>query len=197
MIMGQKPVADGSIRRQVWLGLIGVAVLVATLSLRFEGRRWWCRLGDWSPISTGIKTPHTSQHLLDPYSLTHVLHGVVLYAGFWLVIRRVRWEARLAGAVMLEAGWEIIENSQTVIDRYRAGTIALGYDGDSVVNSLGDIGACALGFMLARTLPVRWSVGLFVAVEVGLLVVYRDNLLLNVIMLIHSFDSIRTWQASR
>ena len=175
-----------------------MAVLgITVFCLRSEGRRWWCRFGDLLPWSSGIHTAHTSQHFLDPYSFTHVLHGMLFYAFFRLVAGRLRWEVRLVLAVALECFWEVVENSGPVIDRYRRGTIALGYEGDSVLNSLGDIASCLLGFLVARRLPVRYSIALFLLVELSLLIVYRDNLLLNLIMLKYPFEAIRSWQMGR
>jgi Protein of unknown function (DUF2585) len=170
---------------------------ITIIGLRFEGRRWWCRCGGLSPWSGGIHSTHTSQHLADPYSLTHVLHGLLLYALFRLVAGRLRRDARLILAIALECLWEVVENSGAVIDRYRRGTIALGYEGDSVLNSLGDVASCGLGFLLAWRLPVRWSIALFLAVEVALLIAYRDNLLLNLIMLVYPFEFVKSWQMGR
>ena len=175
-----------------------VSVLVATfICLRFEGRRWWCRCGVPSPWSVGIRSPHTSQHLIDPYSLTHVLHGLLIYALLRVAAGRLRWDARLVLAIALECLWEVVENSAMVIERYRRGTIALGYEGDSILNSLGDVASCGLGFLLARRLLVRWSIALFLVVEVALLILYRDNLLLNLIMLLHPFEAVKSWQSGR
>jgi len=185
-----------AVRPLCWLA-ISLVVGLAVTWLRFEGRRWWCRFGGLSPWSVGIRSPHTSQHLVDPYSLTHVLHGLLIYAFFRLVAGRLRWDARLVVTVALECLWEVAENSPMVIERYRRGAVALGYEGDSILNSLGDITSCGLGFLLARRLPVRWSVALFLVVEVALLILYRDNLLLNVIMLLHPFEAIKSWQADR
>ena len=179
--------------RWIWVA-IGLVLVSTVTELRCEGRRWWCQAGDWSPVVLGVRGEHTSQHLLDPYSLTHVLHGVLLYAALHLVAGRAQGGVRLLAAIALESIWEVVENSASVVDRYRAATIALGYVGDSIANSLGDIASCVLGFWLAGVLPVRRSLALFLGVEVGLLIVYRDNLLLNMIMLIHSFDAIRAWQ---
>ena len=137
----------------------------------------------------------TSQHLLDPYSFTHVLHGVVL---FWLIswfAPRLSWVWQLWLAVAAEAVWEVVENSEYVIQRYREGG-ALGYFGDTIVNSLGDIVMCGLGFILARYLGFGRSLALFVAVEVTLLFWIRDSLLLNVLMLIYPVEWIQQWQAS-
>ena len=180
-------------RPVTWL-LLSSGLGIAILCLRIEGRRWWCRSGDLSPWSSGIHSGHTSQHIFDPYSLTHVLHGILLYAFLRLVAGRLRWDTRLVLAVAVECVWEMLENSGTVIDRYRRATIALGYEGDSVLNSLGDVASCVLGFLLAGRLPVRWSIALFLLIEVALLIVYRDNLLLSVIMLVRPFEAIKSWQ---
>ena len=174
---------------------IGFVLLLAILALRHEGRRWWCAAGDWAVGSLGIHSPHTSQHWLDPNSLTHVLHGVLLYALIWAVARRWSRPTRLVLAAFLEASWEVVENSAWIIDRYRGATVATGYEGDSVANSLGDIASCLVGFVLAGRLPVWWSVVLFLVIDGGLLMVYRDNLALNLLMLVHPIDAIRAWQA--
>ena len=130
----------------------------------------------------------TSQHLLDPYSFTHVLHGIVL---FWLIgwfAPRLSWARQLWLPVAAEAVWEVGENSDFVIQRYREAAGALGYFGDTVVNSLGDIMMCGLGFVLARYLGFGCSLALFIAVEVVLLFWIRDSLLLNVLMLIYPVE---------
>jgi hypothetical protein len=177
---------------------IGLAIAglfgLATVGLRREGHRWWCRCGRLRPWSGNIWSEHNSQHLLDPYSLTHVLHGMLLYALLRPLARWVGPGNRLVLALALETLWEMVENSALVIARYRQGTIAVGYLGDSVANSLGDIAACALGLLIAKRLPVGWSVVLFLAIELGLLVIYRDNLLLNVVMLVYPLESVKSWQ---
>jgi hypothetical protein len=178
--------------------LVLMAVLgVTVLCLRWEGRHWWCRFGDLSPWSSGIQSGHTSQHVLDPYSFTHVLHGMLLYAFFRLVAGRLRWDVRLVLAVALECAWEMIENSGPVIGRYRQATVAVGYEGDTVLNSLGDIVSCLLGFLAARRLPVRYAVALFLVTDLALLAANRDNLLLNVIVLVFPSEAIRSWQVGR
>jgi len=136
----------------------------------------------------------TSQLFLDPYSLTHVAHGMVLAGLLVLLLGRVAPVWRLTIAVAIESLWEIIENSNAVIDRYREATAALGYQGDTIVNSLGDIMSCALGFILARRLGWRRSIVLFVAIEIILVFWIRDSLLLEIIMLIHPVGAIKTWQ---
>ena len=202
MINETKSIAPAVPRHELGVRLISWLVIAISLAatvacLRHEGRRWWCRCGDIAPWTGGIQSSHTSQHLVDPYSFTHVLHGMLFYALFRLVAGRIRWKIRLALVVGLECVWEIVENSPAVIDRYRQGTIALGYDGDSVLNSIVDIASCIVGFLLAKWLPTRYSIVLFLVVELGLLVLYRDNLLLNLIMLSYPFETIKNWQAGQ
>jgi hypothetical protein len=162
--------------------------------LRAEGRRWWCACGQLYPWVSDVWTKHCSQHLADPYSLTHISHGLIFCVVLALVTRR--WPAawRLCVAVALASGWEVLENSPFIIDRYRQETMSLDYLGDSVANSLGDILSCALGFAMARRLGLWWSLAVFAAMEVALLVMIRDNLTLNVIMLIHPVQAIKAWQ---
>ena len=94
----------------------------------------------------------------------------------------------------LESAWEILENTTFIIERYRTETISLNYYGDSIVNSMGDILACVLGFFLASRLPKRTAVFGVVALELLLLIWTHDNLALNVLMLIHPSHALRVWQ---
>ena len=137
----------------------------------------------------------TSQMLLDWYSLSHIVHGLLFYAVLWLVVRRwpVTW--RFLTALILEASWEVIENTPMVIDRYRATTAALGYSGDSMLNSLSDIAMMVFGFLLARKLPLWASVLLLAALEIVPLFVIRDNLTLNILALLAPNAAIQAWQA--
>jgi Protein of unknown function (DUF2585) len=187
---------DSGFQPPSWL-VLSLVVGITVIWLRFQGRRWWCRLGDVSPWSGGIHSPHTSQHVADPYSFTHFLHGLLFYALFRYVAGRLRWDARFVLAIALECLWEVVENSGTVIDRYRRATIALGYEGDSVINSLGDVASCGLGFQVAGRLPVKWSMALLFVIELALLIAYRDNLTLNVIMLVYPFEAVKSWQMGR
>jgi uncharacterized protein DUF2585 len=185
-------------RREIYLALAIVAVLGATVFvLRWQGRLWWCAIGDWSPWAGDIGNRHTSQHLFDPYTFTHVLHGFILCGLLALVVPRLATVWRFVIAAAVEALWEVFENTSYVINRYREATAAIGYQGDSVLNSLGDILACAAGFALAMKLGFRRTVALFFLTELVLLVWIRDSLLLNIILLIHPIEAIKTWQMGR
>jgi hypothetical protein len=177
------------------LVIAGLIALQAAI-LFLMGRNLICTCGTVKLWHGVVQSSENSQHLFDWYSLTHVLHGLWLYVFGWLLLRRWPVAARLILAVALEAGWEIIENTSFVIERYRAGTISLDYYGDSIVNSVGDSIAMIAGFGLAWLLPVWASVATLVVIEAGLIYLIRDNLFLNVLMLIYPIDSIRAWQAA-
>ncbi|MBA3569664.1 MAG: DUF2585 family protein [Pyrinomonadaceae bacterium] len=137
---------------------------------------------------------HNSQHLLDPYAFTHVLHGFVF---FWLLSSLLPRTPRLwqfTLAILLEGLWEVFENTEFIIQRYREATAALGYYGDSVANSLGDVVTCGIGFLIAQRIGFRRSFVVFVATELVLLIWIRDSLLLEILMLIYPIDSLKTWQ---
>src|SRR5215210_1735650 len=142
----------------------------------------------------GTAGPRQSQMLADWYSPSHIVHGFLFYAALHFAARGWSVEQRLLVALAVEAAWEIIENTPAVIDRYREATIALGYSGDSILNNLSDIGMMALGFLAARKLPVWASLLVVLALELVPLIVIRDNLTLNVWMLLAPSDAIRAWQ---
>lgn len=169
-------------------------LLATVVALRASGRTWWCACRQPIPFSTQVASSHNSQHLLDPYSFSHLLHGLIFFGVLQLLAPRLAVAWRMIIALGIEAAWEIVENSPAVIERYRAATASLGYSGDSIVNSTGDVLSCVLGFWLARQLGWWKSIALFVIVEVGMLFWIRDNLTLNVIMLLHPIDAIRRWQ---
>lgn len=169
-------------------------VLITVVVNHFQGRVWWCQVGDLSPWSWNIWSPHTSQHIIDPYSFTHVLHGVLEFWLIGLVFRKVPIAWRFMIAVMIEASWEIAENSTFVIERYRAVTISLDYFGDSVINSVADILCCATGFAIAYKLRFWRSLALFLATETVLIFWIHDSLLINIIMLIYPIEALRGWQ---
>ncbi len=181
--------------KKLWTFIAIFAVLSITLfQLRIQERIWWCSCGHYNLWSGDIWSLHNSQHLFDPYSFTHILHGV-LFCGIlaWLLPKiPLMW--RLWMAVSLEAIWEIFENSQFIIQRYRESTMALGYNGDSAINSTGDILSCVAGFILARYLGLRYSIILFIIIELVLLFWMRDNLTLNIIMLVCPIEVIKNWQ---
>ena len=193
----------GSWRGWPWV-VVGVLLVITVVSLRLEGRIWWCDAepsGDWSPWISDVWTSHCSQHLADPYSITHMSHGLIFWTALFFLARwfprvavPMRW--RLALSVGVAAAWEIVENTEFVINRYRSVTMSLDYMGDSVANSLGDVLACGLGFLIAQKLGWKWAMGIFVFTEIVLLFWMRDNLTLNVIMLLWPIDAIKEWQSS-
>ena len=181
--------------RAVHWAVLALVLAVSALVLHAMGRPWWCKAGDLVPWSIDIHTRHNSQHLADPYTVTHAMHGLILYGALWLTLGGVAAPAtRAALALGVETAWEIIENTSWVIERYRAATISLDYYGDSVINSLGDILAFVLGYAAAGTIPVWVSVASVVAGDALLVVLMRDGLLLNIIMLVHPIEAVKTWQ---
>ena len=181
---------------KLWPWAVVVAILAATaLQLRAQGRAWFCSCGRFLLWTGEAWSSDTSQHLFDPYSFTHVLHGIIFCGLLALAAPRVAPAWRLCLAVLAEAVWEVVENTDAVIRRYREATAALGYEGDTVVNSLGDIAACAIGFLIARRLGLWRSLALFFLVEIALVLFIRDSLLINILMLLYPLNSVRAWQA--
>ena len=185
-------------RTKVWLLLPGVLVVatlgLALMQLRNQGRTWWCSCHQFFPWAGDIWSPHNSQHLFDPYSFTHVLHGFAFCWLLTLALPRISVTWRLALATILEAAWEVFENTEFVIQRYREETAALGYNGDSIFNSFGDILTCIAGFMIAQRLGFKRSIVVFVATELVLLLWIRDSLLLEILMLVYPIESLKAWQ---
>ena len=182
-----------TLRKTAALALVILALAAAILLAM--GRHPICTCGSIDLWVNGRDSPKTSQMLADWYSLSHVVHGLLFYAGGWLVFRRWPVEQRFLTALLLEASWEVVENTPFVIDRYRETTAALGYSGDSVINSASDILMMCVGFLAARKLPVWASVLLLVALEVIPLFVIRDNLALNIWNLVAPNAHIAAWQA--
>jgi hypothetical protein len=175
--------------------LVVVLALTAAIEWRMgrsplgpDGRFGWWDGDIWSR--------ENSQRVADAYSFSHVVHGILFFAALWLFARRIPVRYRFILALLVEAGWEVLENSPLVIDRYRAATISVGYLGDSILNSCCDVVMMAVGFLFAHRMRVRASVAAVLVMEIGCLLWVRDNLTLNLIMLIHPIDTIRAWQAA-
>jgi hypothetical protein len=180
-------------RREAVLATIGLIAVTATIELAM-GRVPYCTCGYVKPWHGVVMSSENSQHLSDWYTPSHVIHGIAFYALSWLVARQVPVRTRFVLAVALESAWEVIENTPMVINRYREATIALDYFGDSVLNSVADILAMAAGFGMAVAAPMALSVGFVVVMELFVGYMIRDNLTLNILMLVYPLEAIKRWQ---
>jgi hypothetical protein len=174
--------------------LVALVVLTAAFvtTLHLLGRPGWCKygIGVWANAWTQC----TSQHLLDPYSLTHVSHGLVFFLLVWPLARWVSLRWRVALALAIEIGWEVLENTPWVIARYRQGTAALDYTGDTILNAVGDLAMTLIGVFIAARFSWKVSLALFVMLELAALALARDNLLLNILMLLYPLEAVKDWQ---
>lgn len=181
--------------KKVFLAVVGILAMAAIV-LHLMGQPWWCKCGRLNPWTSDAWSSHNSQHLFDPYSFTHFSHGLFFYWILFGLFRGWSLERRLLAAVSLESLWEFFENSSFVIERYRTATVSLDYHGDSVMNSVGDILSCTLGFLFASQFAIGVSLAVFAMLEVGLLLTIRDNLTLNIYNLLGNHPRLVQWQSA-
>ena len=173
--------------------LLTLAALLAVL-LNF-GQPFWCACGYFNLWASDIKSSHTSQHFFDAYSFSHLQHGFIFY---FILYRFFKLPLNLgylfAAGILLESGWEVLENTSIIIDRYRSQTIAFNYYGDSIANSFGDVLSCFIGLFTASRLSWQFSLFLCILVELTMLLIIKDCLGLNILMLIYPSNAVRRWQ---
>lgn len=185
------------LRQHRWVIAVILAVFAVTgIVEHCLGRLTWGPDGRFGLFSSDVWSSEQSQRVMDPYSPSHFIHGILFYGLLWLAARRLPLRYRLVAALAIEAVWEMLENSPIIINRYRAVTISLGYEGDSILNSLSDIAFAGLGFWFALRQRVRVSVVTIVVLELATLWWVRDNLTLNIIMLLCPIEAIRQWQSA-
>ena len=184
-------------RNRFWpfAAVVAAALAIQIAAERFFGRLWICACGDVKLFEPSVHSEGNSQQFADWYSPSHIEHDFIFYGLAWLLLRRFPKWTWLAAALLLEGAWEILENTPIIIDRYRAATISYHYYGDSILNSAMDTVMMMTGFWLASRLPVSLTIALAVFAELLTLYLIRDNLTLNVIMLIHPIEAIKVWQA--
>jgi len=182
------------IKKNKTLIIVLSIVLVTAGILFFMGRPFFCKCGEIKFWTASMESAKGSQQLFDPYTFTHLIHGALFYLILRFLFPRSSFAKRIIIAVFIESAWEILENSPMIIEQYRAATISLDYYGDSILNSIGDIMAMIVAFIAVKRFPVWVSIIGVIAIELILLLLIRDNLTLNIIMLLYPVDAIKIWQ---
>jgi hypothetical protein len=186
---------EGDIARHYWIIAASIVIAAAAI-LYFMGRNPICECGTIKFWVSEVNGPDNSQHLADWYTPSHMNHGFIFCGLSWLLLRRKSAGLWFCLAVAIEASWEVLENSPIIINRYREATAAFGYSGDAIINSIADIGWMALGFLIARRIGLWPTVAVALIFELFTLWMIRDNLTLNILMLVWPIDAIRVWQAA-
>jgi hypothetical protein len=183
--------------RLLQVGAACLVLLLMIVLLRAQGRMFLCACGYFDVWTSDTCSSNNSQQLFDPYSFTHVLHGFLFFWLIALLFKRLTASWQFLLTLLLESAWEVFENTSFVINKYRTETAALGYQGDTVVNSLGDVACALVGFLVARQLGLRRSLILFLLLELVLMLWIHDSLLLQILMLVRPVEAIKLWQMCR